>query len=180
MYKRQELVSDPDAIARQSKLILPGVGAFGEAMQNLRKSGVDEALQEAKRAGATILGICLGMQLMFTTSQEDGVHEGLDWIKGTVARFPGLPGLRIPHMGWNDLAFARDSALTQGVGAGPDVYFLHSFHCVCEDATDVLATSEYGIRFTAMIARDNLYGIQFHPEKSQQAGLMMLRNFVGA
>jgi imidazole glycerol-phosphate synthase subunit HisH len=175
-----ELIHDPDAIARRGKLILPGVGAFGGAMHNLRKSGLDEALQEARRSGAMILGICLGMQLMFSASQEDGVHKGLDWIKGTVTRFPELPGLRIPHMGWNDLAFARDSALTQGVGAGSDVYFLHSFHCVCDDATDVLATSEYGIRFTAMIARDNLYGIQFHPEKSQQAGLAMLRNFARA
>ncbi len=173
-----ELINDPGTIAQRKKLILPGVGAFGEAMRNLRKSGLDRALEEARGAGATILGICLGMQLMFSDSEEDGRHAGMDWVRGSVKRFPDAAGLRVPHMGWNELRFARESALTAGVGDKPDVYFLHSFHCVCADQADVLATSDYGLPFTAMIARDKLYGIQFHPEKSQQAGLAMLRNFV--
>ena len=172
-----ELVSEPREIARRRKLILPGVGAFGEAMRNLRKSGIDRALDNARGAGATILGICLGMQLMFGDSEEDGPHQGLNWIRGSVKRLPDSPGLRVPHMGWNELRFAHDSVLTKGVGEKPDVYFLHSFHCVCADAADVLATSEYGVSFTAMIERGSLYGIQFHPEKSQQPGLAMLRNF---
>lgn len=173
-----ELISDPAAIAQHKKLILPGVGAFGEAMRNLRKGGLDRALEEARYGGATILGICLGMQLMFSDSEEDGRHDGLNWVRGSVKRFPDAAGLRVPHMGWNELHFARQSALTAGVGDKPDVYFLHSFHCVCADEADVLASSDYGLPFTAMIERDKLYGIQFHPEKSQQAGLAMLRNFV--
>jgi imidazole glycerol-phosphate synthase subunit HisH len=174
-----ELINDVGAIAQRKKLILPGVGAFGEAMRNLRKSGLDRALEEARSAGATILGICLGMQLMFSDSEEDGRHEGLNWVSGSVKRFPDSAGLRVPHMGWNELRFERENELTAGVGDKPDVYFLHSFHCVCANHSDVLATSDYGLPFTAMIARDKLYGIQFHPEKSQQAGLAMLRNFVG-
>lgn len=174
------LVREPDALARQPKLILPGVGAFGEAMENLRKSGLDQALEEARRSAATILGICLGMQLMFSTSEEGGRQTGLGWIKGPVSRFPDLPGLRVPHMGWNDLRFARDHALHAGVDSGSDVYFLHSYYCSCDDPADVLATSEHGVRFTAMIARENLLGIQFHPEKSQQDGLRILRNFAQA
>ncbi|MBI3529695.1 MAG: imidazole glycerol phosphate synthase subunit HisH [Betaproteobacteria bacterium] len=172
-----ELISNPSDIARRSKLILPGVGAFGEAMNNLRQSGVDEALEKARQAGASVLGICLGMQLMFSVSEEGGVHQGLDWIKGRVIRFPDQPDLRVPHMGWNELTFTRNHDLTVDVGDGSDVYFLHSFHCACEHPEDVLATSDYGLRFTAMFAHDNLYGIQFHPEKSQHPGLTMLRNF---
>jgi glutamine amidotransferase len=174
-----ELISNPGRIARERKLILPGVGAFGEAMRNLKKNGLDRALDEARAAGATILGICLGMQLMFSDSEEDGRHQGLNWIRGSVKRFPDSAGLRVPHMGWNELRFAHDSALTAGVGETPDVYFLHSFHCVCADDGDVLARSDYGLPFTAMIERGPLYGIQFHPEKSQQPGLAMLRNFTG-
>ena len=172
-----ELLSDARAIAEQRKLILPGVGAFGEAMRNLKKSGLDRALDEARSAGAKILGICLGMQLMFSDSEEDGAHRGLDWISGSVKRFPDSAGLRVPHMGWNELRFAHDSVLTKGVGEKPDVYFLHSFHCVCANDADVLATSDYGAPFTAMVERGPLYGIQFHPEKSQLPGLAMLRNF---
>lgn len=176
-----ELISDPADIARRGKLILPGVGAFGQAMANLRRSGVDTALHEAKNSGAAILGICLGMQLMFGQSEEDGRHQGLGWVKGRALRFPDQQGtLRVPHMGWNDLTFTRDHALVQGVAAGSDVYFLHSYYCACDDAGDVLATSEHGLRFTAMFARDNLAGIQFHPEKSQLPGLTMLRNFARA
>ncbi len=172
-----ELISDADDIARRSKLILPGVGAFGEAMKNLRESGIDEALEQARRAGATVLGICLGMQLMFSVSEEGGTHQGLGWIKGRVIRFPDQLGLRVPHMGWNELAFTREHELTKDVGDLSDVYFLHSYHCVCERPEDVLATAQYGVPFTAMVAHENLYGIQFHPEKSQHPGLIMLRNF---
>jgi glutamine amidotransferase len=173
-----ELLSDPEQIARRGKLILPGVGAFGEAMGNLRRTGLDQSLEQAKRAGALILGICLGMQLLLGSSEEGGTHAGLGWIKGRVLRFPDQPGLRVPHMGWNELRFSRQHALTRGVGDGSDVYFLHSYYCACGDEADVLATATHGVPFAAVLARDNLLGIQFHPEKSQQPGLAMLRNFV--
>ena len=172
-----QLVSDPEVIAGEDKLILPGVGAFGEAMANLRKTGVDGALTEANRAGALVLGICLGMQLMFSASQEGGVHEGLNWIRGDVIRFPDHASRRVPHMGWNQLTLTRDHELNRDVVDGSDVYFLHSYHCECDDPQDVLATTDYGAPFSAMVARDNLLGIQFHPEKSQQPGLTILRNF---
>ena len=174
---RGELINDPEEIAGRSKIILPGVGAFGEAMGNLRKNGIDVALREAHRSGALVLGICLGMQLMFTTSSEGGAHEGLNWIKGNVQRFPDDENLRVPHMGWNTLTFTRRHELIQGVDSGLDVYFLHSYHCVCAEQGDVLATSDYGLPFVAMVAHENLMGIQFHPEKSQHTGLAMLRNF---
>jgi glutamine amidotransferase len=173
-----ELVSDPRDIARRGKLILPGVGAFGAAMDNLRRAGLDQSLEEARRAGAMILGICLGMQLLLDTSDEGGAHVGLNWIKGRVLRFPDRADLRVPHIGWNELRFTRQHALTRDVSDGSDVYFLHSHYCSCDDADDVLATSSYGLEFAAMLARDNVLGIQFHPEKSQQPGISMLRNFV--
>jgi imidazole glycerol-phosphate synthase subunit HisH len=174
-----ELVSDPRDIARRGKLILPGVGAFGEAMENLRHAGIDHALEEARGAGALILGICLGMQLLLGSSEEGGTHTGLGWVKGRVLRFPDRADLRVPHMGWNELRFRREHALTHGVADGSDVYFLHSYYCACEEPGDVLATATHGVEFAAMLARDNLMGIQFHPEKSQQPGIAMLRNFVG-
>jgi glutamine amidotransferase len=173
-----ELVSDPGEIARRGKLILPGVGAFGQAMDNLRRTGIDRSLEEARRAGAMILGICLGMQLLLGSSEEGGAHTGLGWIKGRVLRFPDRADLRVPHMGWNGLRFTREHALTQGVADGSDVYFLHGYYCACDDPGDVLATSTHGLEFAAMLARDNLLGIQFHPEKSQLPGIAMLRNFV--
>lgn len=173
-----ELVRSPHDIARRGKLILPGVGAFGEAMENLRRTDIDRSLEEARRAGALILGICLGMQLLFDSSEEGGTHTGLGWIRGRVRRFPDRAELRVPHMGWNELRFRREHPLTQGVTDGSDVYFLHSYYCSCEEPGDVLATATYGVEFAAMVARDNLMGIQFHPEKSQQPGIAMLRNFV--
>lgn len=173
-----ELVSDPRDISRRGKLILPGVGAFGAAMENLRRTGIDRSLEEARSAGALILGICLGMQLLLGSSEEGGKHTGLGWIKGRVLRFPDRAELRVPHMGWNELRFRREHALTRGVADGSDVYFLHSYYCSCEEPGDVLATATHGVEFAAMLARDNLMGIQFHPEKSQQPGIAMLRNFV--
>jgi glutamine amidotransferase len=147
-------------------------------MSNLRRTGIDQSLEAARRAGALVLGICLGMQLLLRSSEEGGKHAGLDWIKGRVLKFPEQAGLRVPHMGWNELRFTREHALTRGVDNGSDVYFLHSYYCACDDAGDVLATSSHGVEFAAILARDNLLGIQFHPEKSQQPGLVMLRNFV--
>jgi len=172
-----ELVSDPGDIARRGKLILPGVGAFGEAMRNLRRGGIDSALEDARRAGALILGICLGMQLLLSSSEEGGTHAGLDWIRGRVQRFPDQRELRVPHMGWNELRFRHEHPLTKDVADRSDVYFLHSYYCACDDPGDVLATSSHGLEFAAMLARDNVLGIQFHPEKSQQPGIAMLRNF---
>lgn len=162
--------ADADAI------ILPGVGAFGHAAARLER--IAPGLRAAIAAGVPCLGICLGMQLLLSSSEEGGAHTGLGWIKGRVLRFPDQPGLRVPHMGWNELRLGRPHALTRGVGEGSDVYFLHSYYCACDDDADVLATATHGVPFAAVLGRDNLLGIQFHPEKSQQPGLAMLRNFV--
>lgn len=173
-----ELVREPDQLAAYDRIILPGVGAFGEAIMTLRASGLDRALAGALEAGVPVLGICLGMQLMAKSSLEDGRHEGLGWVDADVLPFQPQPGLKIPHMGWNSLRFAKQSRLADGIADGADVYFVHSYHVACNDPADVLATSEYGQAFTAMFCRDNLYGAQFHPEKSQKIGLRVLENFL--
>jgi glutamine amidotransferase len=172
-----ELVRDPAAVRRYDKLVLPGVGAFGAAMENLARSGMKEALDEAWRRETPIFGICLGMQLLAKRSEEGGV-KGFGWIDAEVVRFsPGL-GVKIPHMGWNELTLTRENPLVKGVAPGADVYFVHSYYMKNADERDVLATTDHGVRFTAMVARDHVMGAQFHPEKSQMPGLAMLRNFV--
>jgi len=129
-------------------------------------------------SGKPLLGICLGMQLMCSTSSEDGEHQGLDWIKAKVVRFPNMQGLKIPHMGWNGLRFAGGDPLFAGLEEGGDVYFVHSYYVDCENKKDEVATTEHGISFASMFRRGNLYGMQFHPEKSQQIGLTLLSNFL--
>lgn len=175
---KAELVATPESLARYDRLILPGVGAFGQAMVNLRRTGLDQALDERRRAGATLLGICLGMQLMCTDSDEEGLHEGLGWFSARVRRFPEMSGLPVPHMGWNAVDFTRQDPLLAGLDSGGDAYFIHSYRVICDDPSDVLATCTYGVVFACMIQKENLYGIQFHPEKSQNLGLTLLKNFV--
>lgn len=174
-----ELVAEGDRLKDYGKIILPGVGAFAEAMENLRGRGLVEALNERVAAGVPVLGICLGMQLMCADSLEDGQHQGLGWVPAHVIPFPREAGLKVPHMGWNTLSFERDHPVTQGIESGNDVYFVHSYYVECEDPADKLGSAEHGVRFTAMFARDALVGMQFHPEKSQQVGLRLLANFAG-
>ena len=164
------------------RVILPGVGAFGDAMAAIRARGLDETLDSAvRRGGKPMLGICLGMQLLARSSTEHGTHEGLGWIDAKVERFELPPTLKIPHIGWNEIA-VRPEATTLFDGIRPaerNFYFVHSFHVRCTDPHDVIATADYGGAFTAAVQRENFIAVQFHPEKSQDNGVRVLENFVG-
>jgi glutamine amidotransferase len=138
---------------------------------------MDIALGDHVAAGKPLLGICLGMQLICRLSHEDGEHQGLGWIDAEVRHFPPGEGLKIPHMGWNAIDFERPHPLLRETQPGADVYFVHSYYVDCTDRNDSLGSTEHGIRFTSMVARDNVYGMQFHPEKSQHVGMQLLRNF---
>jgi glutamine amidotransferase len=172
-----QVTEDPDIVRRASHVILPGVGAFADAMAELRRTGLGEAFVEAVRAGKPCLGVCLGLQLLFETSSEDGSHEGLGLLPGRVVRFEARPGLKVPHMGWNNLRVLRPIPLLQGLSSDPSVYFVHSYHALATRAADVAATADYPDPFVAIIWRENLMACQFHPEKSQRVGLAMYANF---
>lgn len=173
-----EITRDPDRVAHASKVVLPGVGAFADAMAELRRSGLDQAFRECAQAGKPCLGVCLGLQLLFDESEEDGLHTGLALLPGRVVRFPPRPGLKVPHMGWNSLRILRQAPLLKGLDDHPAVYFVHSYHAVAADPTLVAAESDYPDPFPAVVWRDNLTACQFHPEKSQAVGLKMYANFV--
>jgi glutamine amidotransferase len=175
--RRAEITTDPDRVRRASRVILPGVGAFADAMAELRRTGMDQAFTEAVRAGKPCLGVCLGLQLLFTTSFEDGEHQGLGLIPGRVVRITSRPGLKIPHMGWNTLTVRRPIPLLEGLDPDPSVYFVHSYHAVADRPEDVAAETDYGGPITAVVGRENLSACQFHPEKSQRTGLAMYANF---
>ena len=174
-----ELVSTPEAIHRARKLILPGVGAFDNGMRALAERDLVEPLRTKGRDGATpILGICLGMQLLGAASEE-GKDPGLAVIDGRCLRFQLAEGSRwrVPHMGWNEIEPLRQNPLLAGLESGARFYFTHSYHMVCASVNDVLARAHHGIEFTAIIQRSNVYGVQFHPEKSHRFGMTLLRNF---
>jgi imidazole glycerol-phosphate synthase subunit HisH len=160
------------------KIILPGVGAFGAGMQKLRQQNLIQPIRDAVFAGTPYLGICLGMQFLFERSDEMGDHEGLGILPGYVTRIPDNLGLKVPHMGWNNLQIHKPSPLLSGLKPDSYAYFVHSYYCVPADASDIVATVDYGIPVTTVIQRDNIYGIQCHPEKSQRVGLQILTNFL--
>jgi glutamine amidotransferase len=173
------VTSDPGAVAKAERIVLPGVGAFGDCMAGLAGiPGMVDALDEAvlKRA-APFLGICVGMQLLASVGHEFGEHKGLGWIPGEVARLTPV-GLKVPHMGWNEIAVARPHPLFDGIAPGANVYFVHSFTMRTADPAHLLATADYGGAFAAAVGRDNIAGVQFHPEKSQAVGLALLGNFL--
>ena len=172
-----EVTADPDAVRRADRVVLPGVGAFADAIDALRRTGLAEAFVEAVQAGKPCLGVCLGLQLLFDASDEDGEHAGLGLIPGRVVRFASQPGLKVPHMGWNTLRVRRPSPLLEGLGAAPSVYFVHSYYAQPADEADVVAEADHPGPFAAMVARGNLAAAQFHPEKSQAVGLAMYANF---
>lgn len=149
-------------------------------MQELAKRELIEPIRQAVNNGMPYLGICLGMQFLFESSDEMGQHEGLGLLPGRVTRFPPLPDLKIPHMGWNTLTFNRNSALLTGLPKTSYAYFVHSYYCLPAKPEDILITVDYGIRFTAGVQRGAIYGVQFHPEKSQRIGLQVLRNFLAS
>lgn len=175
-----EVTRDTARITLAHKIILPGVGAFDAGMRALRDLDLHDILtQRVTQQGIPVLGICLGMQLMGTDSEE-GTEPGLGWIDGTSARFrfaPDRSGRKIPHMGWNVAIPARTSSLFEGMDPDARFYFVHSYHLQCHDPVDVLATSTYGYPFTAAVQRGNVYGVQFHPEKSHRFGMALLQRF---
>lgn len=170
------VTADAKEIMEADGAILPGVGAFGDAMQNLQNTGLDEVTKFYASSGKPLLGICLGMQLLFSESQEYGPHKGLNLLPGAVIRFQG--DFKVPHMGWNRLSFRQENPLFAGLEEG-HVYFVHSFHAKPEQADDLIATTDYNGQVTAIVGRDNVYGMQFHPEKSGELGMGLLRNFLG-
>lgn len=170
--------ADPRVIAGADKLLLPGVGAFGDAAQKLRVTGLDTVVKEQAATGKPLMGICLGMQLLFDEGHEYGVHPGLGLIPGKVLPIKDVipEGLKIPHMGWNALQLRKDSPLLQDIREGDCVYFVHSYYAAqCREHT--IATAEYGAPLTAAVQKDNVFGCQFHPEKSGTVGLKILRAF---
>ena len=168
------VTADPDIVARADRIVLPGVGAFAACMNGLTSiDGLVEAMERrVRREGAPFLGICVGMQLLADAGEEHGRHEGLGWIGGTVRAFDPRPGLRIPHMGWNDVV----PTVAHPVIAAGEAYYLHGYHFA--DAADVAATSSHGGTFTAAVAKENIVGVQYHPEKSQAYGLATLTRFL--
>ncbi|MCP1310030.1 imidazole glycerol phosphate synthase subunit HisH [Paenibacillus tyrfis] len=172
---RGVIVSDEQELLQAEGAILPGVGAFGDAMEHLRESKLDAAVKRYADSGKPLLGICLGMQLLFSRSEEHGLHEGLNLLPGDVVRFQG--DYKVPHMGWNKLEFRQASPLFEEVEEG-HVYFVHSFHVKPEQPGDLLAVTDYYQQVTAIVGRNNVFGMQFHPEKSGSVGMKLLGNFL--
>ncbi len=173
-----QLARQPDELEGASKIILPGVGAFGASMAQMRKQGLVPPLKQALAAGIPYLGICVGMQILYEIGEEMGEHDGLGLLDGRVTRFPRMTGLKVPHMGWNQLHITGDCALFTGLEAGSYSYFVHSYYCAPSDQSTIAATVHHGLDFAAAVQQGNIYGVQFHPEKSQQMGLRILKNFL--
>ncbi len=172
-----EVSGDPGVVRRAERLILPGVGAFGDAMANLEKTGLGSAILEAVEAGKPLLGLCLGLQLLFSESEEFGRHKGLNLIPGLVRRLSD-PKLHVPHVGWNQLEGLRPDPLLEKIAEGTYFYFVHSYYVEPERESDALCWTEYCCRFCSVARHGNVWGAQFHPEKSQTAGRQLLRNFL--
>jgi len=168
---------DPKVIDDASHVVLPGVGAFRDCMRNLEEYGLITPLLKSIEKGKPFLGICLGLQLLFEESDEFGLHKGLGVIKGRVEKFKDAPGLKVPHMGWNEVKKAKESPLLEGIKEGEFFYFVHSYYAVPSDRSVDLTTTGYGVEFTSSIEAGNVMACQFHPEKSQKAGLRVLKNF---
>jgi imidazole glycerol-phosphate synthase subunit HisH len=177
-----QVSADPEVIARADGVVFPGVGAFRDCMHNLQARGLEPVLRDVIGVGRPLLAICVGMQVLLTDSEEFGLSPGLGIIEGHVRRFPEAhaaqtPRLKVPHMGWNQLRIRRSCPLLEGIPDGAFTYFVHSYYAVPATPDVVVASTEYGLDFAAVLWRDNLYATQFHPEKSQTYGLRLLRNF---
>ncbi|HEU0293417.1 MAG TPA: imidazole glycerol phosphate synthase subunit HisH [Anaerolineales bacterium] len=186
-----ERTNDPKKVSSGKKIVLPGVGAFGDFMSGLRAQGLEDAVKVAAERDAPLLGICVGMQALFEVGEEMGEHKGLGLLKGKVVRFADSLPVKIPHTGWNQIQTKKASVgdriedqnetlLFRQVDDGAYVYFNHSYYCQPRNSSDVLATTEYGLTYACAVARENIFGVQFHPEKSQAVGLQILKNFVEA
>lgn len=168
-----------EEILRADKVILPGVGAFGEAMERIRQYELDKVIREVAEKQTPFLGICLGLQLLFAGSEENGGVEGLHILDGRIVKIPAKEGLKIPHIGWNSLHLQNDGRLFAGITEGAFVYFVHSYYLQAEDDKIVKASTEYGVEIHASVEQNNVFACQFHPEKSSSVGLQILRNFAG-
>jgi glutamine amidotransferase len=177
------ITSDPADLKRCDKVVFPGVGAFGDAMKELRRRGLVDPIKDAIADGKLFLGLCLGLQLLFEKSEESPGVKGLSVLKGEVRRFRfPKSGLKVPHMGWNSIskkAKGPGARILKGIPDGTHVYFVHSYFVLPKDRTSILTTTDYGTDFVSGVCKDNIYGLQFHPEKSQSLGLKILKNFAG-
>ena len=178
LRKEPRITRDRDEILNAEKIILPGVGAFGDAMKRLEAYGLVDVIKEAVKKGIPFLGICLGLQLIFDESEESPGVRGLSLLPGKIIRFPKIEGLKVPQIGWNDIGFPKESRLFAGIDEGSYVYFVHSYYLKAGNDEDVAAISQYGVPFHAAVEHDNIFACQFHPEKSSDVGLKILSNFL--
>lgn len=172
-----KITDQPEDLKSRSRVILPGVGAFGSFMQGMQQLKLVEAVQEVVARGDPMLGICVGMQALFEISRELGIHQGLNLLKGEVVQFPEFKDLKVPHTGWNQLIQKVESPLMKDIPADSYAYFNHSFYCNVNDPSNILTETDYGIKFASAVQHENLFGVQFHPEKSQLIGQKILANF---
>lgn len=174
------LTEDPAEILRAEKVVLPGVGAFGDGMNGLRQRRLVDVVYDVIQREVPLLGICVGMQLLFEASEEMGEHTGLGLLPGRVKLFTPEPsqGLKVPQTGWNELYQEKETPLLEGLSPGSYAYFNHSYYCAAADPGDILASTDYSLHYASVVGRGRLYGVQFHPEKSQVVGLQILRNFI--
>ncbi|HJR78741.1 MAG TPA: imidazole glycerol phosphate synthase subunit HisH [Anaerolineales bacterium] len=175
-----ERTNDPRKVLSGKRVILPGVGAFGDFMSGLRARGLEDAVKEIASRGVPLLGICVGMQALFDTGEEMGQYSGLGLLPGRVVRFAESLPIRIPHTGWNQVEVQQEAFLFNEITTGTYLYFNHSYYCQARDSSDVIGITDYGLRYACAVRRENIFGVQFHPEKSQLAGLQILKNFVEA
>jgi len=171
---------DPQKVLSGRRVVLPGVGAFGNFMSGLREKGLEDAVKETAKRGVPLLGICVGMQALFEVGEELGEHAGLGLLEGKVVRFEASKSVKIPHTGWNQVQTKKEASLFNRIDNGAYVYFNHSYYCQTRDPSDILATTEYGINYASAVRSENIFGVQFHPEKSQSNGLRILKNFLEA
>ncbi len=171
------ITSSSEEILKADRVVLPGVGAFADAMDNLRRYGLDGTVKQVVQQGTPFLGVCLGLHLLFTQGEEHGIHEGLDIMKGRVVKFQLPRQYKVPHMGWNQVWPREDSRLFRGLPAGSHFYFVHSYYVLPDDDAVIAAHSDYGMDFVCAVEHKNIFATQFHPEKSGQVGLQVLQNF---
>ena len=171
---------DPNKVLNAKRVVLPGVGAFGDFMFGLRARGLEDVVKDVAKRNVPLLGICVGMQALFEIGEEMGEHKGLGLLEGKVIRFAESLSVKIPHTGWNQVEAQRDAFLFNGINSGAYVYFNHSYYCQPQNSSDVIARTNYGLPYACAVQHENIFGVQFHPEKSQGIGLQILKNFLEA